>query len=71
MKVLSCFALKLDFTPDFFTECHDPLSSEYQSTLRLLHYLPMTDAKPEDFTGSPGPTSSRCPESSPAILATC
>ena len=37
MKVLSCFALKLGFTPDFFTECHDPLSSEYQSTLRLLH----------------------------------
>ena len=51
MKVLSCFALKLGFTPDFFTECHDPLSSEYQSTLRLLHYLPMVDAKPEDFTG--------------------
>jgi isopenicillin N synthase-like dioxygenase len=51
MKVLSCFALKLGFTPDFFTECHDPLSSEYQSTLRLLHYLPMIDAKPEDFTG--------------------
>jgi isopenicillin N synthase-like dioxygenase len=51
MKVLSCFGLKLGFTPDFFTECHDPLSSEYQSTLRLLHYLPMIDAKPEDFTG--------------------
>ena len=49
MKVLSCFALKLGFAPDFFTECHDPLSPEYQSTLRLLHYLPMTDAKPEDF----------------------
>ena len=31
MKVLSCFALKLGFTSDFFTECHDPLSSEYQS----------------------------------------
>jgi isopenicillin N synthase-like dioxygenase len=51
MKVLSCFALKLGFAPDFFTECHDPLSSEYQSTLRLLHYMPMVDAKPEDFTG--------------------
>ena len=24
-------------------------SPEYQSTLRLLHYLPMIDAKPEDF----------------------
>ena len=51
MKVLSCFALKLGFSPDFFTEAHDPLSAEYQSTLRLLHYLPMTDAKPEDYTG--------------------
>ena len=51
MKVLSCFALKLGFKPDFFTEAHDPMSPEYQSTLRLLHYLPMTDAKPEDFTG--------------------
>lgn len=51
MKVLSCFAMKLGFAPDFFTECHDPLSPEYQSTLRLLHYLPMDNAKPEDFTG--------------------
>ncbi|MDB5655518.1 MAG: 2OG-Fe(II) oxygenase [Tardiphaga sp.] len=51
MKVLSCFALKLGFKPDFFTEAHDPMSAEYQSTLRLLHYLPMTNAKPEDFTG--------------------
>jgi 2OG-Fe(II) oxygenase superfamily len=51
MKVLSCFALKLGFKPDFFTDCHDPLSSEYQSTLRLLHYLPTVDAKPADFTG--------------------
>lgn len=51
MKVLSCFALKLGFAPDFFTQAHDPLSAEYQSTLRLLHYLPMTNAKPEDFTG--------------------
>ena len=106
MKVLSCFALKLGFEPDFFTECHDPLSAEYQCTLRLLHYLPMVNAKPADFTGwragahtdfdcltllhqrtgqgglaalsrqrirgdLPGPTSSRCPASSPAISATC
>ncbi len=49
MKVLSCFALKLGFAPDFFTQAHDPLSPEYQSTLRLLHYLPMVDAKPEDY----------------------
>lgn len=51
MKVLSCFALKLGFKPDFFTEAHDPLAADYQSTLRLLHYLPMENAKPEDFTG--------------------
>ena len=51
MKVLSCFALKLGFAPDFFTDAHDPLSPEYQSTLRLIHYLPMVNAKPEDFTG--------------------
>ena len=51
MKVLSCFALKLGFAPDFFTACHDPQSPEYQCTLRLLHYLPMVNAKPADFTG--------------------
>ncbi|PLX36334.1 MAG: 2OG-Fe(II) oxygenase [Hyphomicrobiales bacterium] len=51
MKVLSCFALKLGFHEDFFTEAHDPLSPAYQSTLRLLHYLPMENAKPEDFSG--------------------
>ncbi|WP_417673857.1 isopenicillin N synthase family dioxygenase [Roseibium sp.] len=51
MKVLSCFALKLGFAPDFFTEAHDPLSPEYQSTLRLIHYMAMENAKPEDFTG--------------------
>lgn len=51
MKVLSCFAMKLGFSEDFFTEAHDPLSPEYQSTLRLLHYLPMENAKPEDFKG--------------------
>lgn len=51
MKVLSCFALKLGFAEDFFTEAHDPLSPNYQSTLRLLHYLPLENAKPGDFTG--------------------
>ena len=51
MKVLSCFAMKLGFNEDFFTDCHDPMSPEYQSTLRMIHYLPMVDAKPEDFTG--------------------
>jgi isopenicillin N synthase-like dioxygenase len=49
MKVLDCLGLKLGFPPDFFTDLHDPLSLDYQSTLRLLHYLPMRDAKPEDL----------------------
>lgn len=51
MQVLSCFALKLGFAEHSFTTAHDPESPDYQSTLRLIHYLPMTDAKPEDFTG--------------------
>lgn len=49
MKVLSCFADKLSLGSDFFTDGHDPLTPEYQSTLRLIHYLGMEDAKPEDF----------------------
>lgn len=51
MKVLSCFALKLGFDEAFFTHHHDQSSPEYQSTLRLIHYLPMSNAKPEDFEG--------------------
>jgi isopenicillin N synthase-like dioxygenase len=51
MKVLSCFAQKLGFAPDFFTDGHDPASDAYQSTLRLLHYLPMANATPADFEG--------------------
>lgn len=49
MKVLDCFADKLDFPPETFTQGHDPDTKEYQSTLRLIHYLGMEDAKPEDF----------------------
>ncbi|MBT9384956.1 hypothetical protein KM176_13885 [Pseudooceanicola sp. CBS1P-1] len=49
MKVLSCFADKLGLNSDFFTAHHDPESPEYQSTVRLIHYLGMEDAKPEDF----------------------
>ena len=50
MKVLDCLASRLDFKPGFFTEGHDPDTEDYQSTLRLIHYLGMEDAKPEDFT---------------------
>lgn len=41
MDILSCFADKLGFERDFFTRVHQPDSEHYQSTLRLLHYLPM------------------------------
>jgi len=51
MQVLTCFALKLDFAEDLFAIAHDPASPQYQSTLRLIHYLPMENAKPEDFSG--------------------
>lgn len=49
MRVLSCFAAKLDMKASTFVDGHDPLSSKYQSTLRLIHYLGMEDAKPQDF----------------------
>jgi isopenicillin N synthase-like dioxygenase len=41
MQVLSCFALRLGFSEDFFTNAHNRSSRHYQSTLRLLHYLPL------------------------------
>lgn len=40
MQVLSCFADKLGFSSDFFSIAHQPDSTHYQSTLRLLHYYP-------------------------------
>ncbi|GBQ69176.1 isopenicillin N synthase [Komagataeibacter intermedius NRIC 0521] len=49
MKILSCFALRLGFDADFFTHNHDPASAGYQSTLRLIHYMSMENAKDEDF----------------------
>lgn len=49
MRVLTCFAEKLGVSPALFIDGHDPLSDQYQSTLRLLHYLDMKDAKPDDF----------------------
>ena len=44
MRVLSCFALKLGFAREFFTEAHDPSRPSYQSTLRMLHYFAMDPA---------------------------
>lgn len=42
MRLLGCFARKLGFDDDFFTTAHDPSSTHYQSTLRLLHYFALT-----------------------------
>ncbi|MDT3641228.1 2-oxoglutarate and iron-dependent oxygenase domain-containing protein, partial [Cronobacter sakazakii] len=39
MQILSCFAWKLGFDDDFFTNAHDPAQPSYQSTLRMLHYF--------------------------------
>ncbi|MFK8023727.1 MAG: 2OG-Fe(II) oxygenase family protein [Ilumatobacter sp.] len=41
MRILSSFARVLGFAEDFFSQRHDPTSSYHQSTLRLLHYLPI------------------------------
>jgi len=49
MKVLGCFADKLSMPTDFFTTAHDPMKPTYQSTVRLIHYLAMKDAKQEDY----------------------
>jgi len=51
MRILSSFARKLGFPDAFFTERHDPTSPEYQSTLRILHYLPMdaSDLRPGEW----------------------
>ncbi|WP_395372074.1 isopenicillin N synthase family dioxygenase [Komagataeibacter diospyri] len=49
MKILSCFAIRLGFDADFFTRNHDPASAQYQSTLRLIHYMSMENARGADF----------------------
>lgn len=38
MQLMSCFAEKLGLDKDYFTHAHNPEQSDYQSTLRLLHY---------------------------------
>lgn len=43
MRILSCFAVKLGFDRDFFQHRHNPSSTRFQSTLRLLHYYPSDD----------------------------
>jgi len=57
MRVLSCFALKLGFRPDFFSAAHDPSRPDYQSTLRLLHYFAMSPELPASGAPARTPTS--------------
>lgn len=44
MRLLASFARVLGFDADFFTHRHDPSSPHHQSTLRILHYLPVAVA---------------------------
>ena len=48
MDVLSCFADRLGYDREFFERAHDPDGDGYQSTVRLLHYFPMS---PDEFDG--------------------
>ncbi len=44
MRVLSCFADRMGFESEFFTDAHQPSRETYQSTLRLLHYYAIDPA---------------------------
>ncbi|WP_225233334.1 isopenicillin N synthase family dioxygenase [Klenkia terrae] len=50
MAVLSCFADVLGLPRDFFAARHDPANPQYQSTLRLIHYM----AFPDELLDVPG-----------------
>lgn len=49
MQILSCFAYKLGFADDFFSQAHDPQQASYQSTLRMLHYYPIDPKQAGDM----------------------
>ena len=55
MQVLSCFASRLGFENDFFTNAHDPHVNSYQSTLRLLHYMAIKKDKAPNTVWRAGP----------------
>lgn len=55
MQVLSCFACRLGFETDFFTKAHDPSVKSYQSTLRLLHYMAISNDKTPNTVWRAGP----------------
>lgn len=42
-KILACFAYKLGMPSDYFKKALDPKSDGFLSTLRLIHYLPLTE----------------------------
>lgn len=46
MRLLGCFARTLGFDDRFFADRHNPASSSYQSTLRLLHYFAVSESDP-------------------------
>lgn len=50
MRILESFARRLGFPAGFFAARHDPTKATYQSTLRLLHYLPVDAALLADPT---------------------
>jgi len=54
MQLMSCFAEKLGLEKDHFTHAHNSEQSDYQSTLRLLHYY----ANAENNTREPA----QCPQ---------
>lgn len=56
MQLMSCFAEKLGLEKDFFTRAHNPEKSDYQSTLRLLHYYP----NPEKGSATPAQRPQHC-----------
>ena len=60
MQVLSCFTRRLELPGDFFSIAHDPDSSEYQSTLRLLRYFGGTDAARSKEWGAGAHTDYNC-----------
>ena len=55
MQLMGCFAEKLGLQKDFFTDSHNPEQSDYQSTLRLLHYYASDDKNQNASQPQPKP----------------
>ena len=68
MQLMGCFAEKLGLQKDFFTDAHNPEQSDYQSTLRLLHYYASSEDASSDNASSdnaPEPKDSEISASQP------